>query len=96
MYLTHYCRIDGPAQLVDRVRQSVRDLAAIALAEEANADTGRQGRIKTAITEHLLNDVRRHGCTLTEARVTELLEVDLELNAQGLEVWLKRRARRAG
>jgi glyoxylase-like metal-dependent hydrolase (beta-lactamase superfamily II) len=96
MYLTHYCRIDSPARLVDRVRQSVRDLAAIALAEEANADTGRQGRIKTAITEHLLNDVRRHGCTLTEARVTELLEVDLELNAQGLEVWLRRRARRAG
>jgi len=93
MYLTHYCRIDDPAQLVDRLRQSIRDLTAIALAEETKADAGRQGRIKAAITKHLLDDVRRHGCTLTEAEATELLKVDLELNAQGLEVWLNRRAR---
>ncbi|MGB5835329.1 MAG: MBL fold metallo-hydrolase [Thiohalocapsa sp.] len=94
MFLTHYCRIDAPAQLVGRVRQSVRDLAAIALAEETSADAGRQDRIKAAITAHLLADARGRGCALTDAAMSELLEVDLELNAQGLEVWLKRRARR--
>jgi len=95
MFLTHYCRIDGPAQLVDRLRQSVRDLADIALAEEGNGDTGRQGRIREAITAHLLADARKHGCVLSDAEMTGLLAVDLELNAQGLEVWLQRRERRA-
>lgn len=95
MFLTHYCRIDDPAQLVDRLRQSVRDLADIALAEEGNGDTGRQGRIREAITAHLLADARKHGCVLSDAEMTGLLAVDLELNAQGLEVWLQRRERRA-
>ena len=94
MFLTHYCRINEPEGLVDGLRRSIRDLAAIALAEEANADAGRQQRIKQEITAHLIGDVRRHGCVLAEADILELLAVDLELNAQGLEVWLKRRARR--
>ncbi len=93
MFLTHYCRIDAPEGLVQRVRQSIRDLAEIALAEEAATDDGRQQRIKQAITAHLIEDVRRHGCALSDAEITELLAVDLELNAQGLEVWLRRRAR---
>jgi hypothetical protein len=93
MFLTHYCRIDAPEGLVQRVRQSIRDLAEIALAEAAATDEGRQQRIKQAITAHLIEDVRRHGCALSDAEITKLLAVDLELNAQGLEVWLRRRAR---
>jgi glyoxylase-like metal-dependent hydrolase (beta-lactamase superfamily II) len=94
MFLTHYCRIDAPEALVQRLRQSIRDLADIALAEEAASDAGRQQRIKQAITAHLIADARRHGCALADDEMIKLLEVDLELNAQGLEVWLKRRARR--
>ena len=93
MYLTHYCRIDAPERHVDALRRSVRDLAAIALAEENTPADGRKDRIKAAVTAHLLADCRRHGCTLDDARIIDLLAVDLELNAQGLEVWLQRRAR---
>jgi hypothetical protein len=39
--------------------------------------------------------VLAHGCALDETRVRKLLEVDTTLNAQGLEVWLRRRARRS-
>ena len=95
MFLTHYCRIDSPAELVERLRQSIRDLAGFALAEEHGDEQGRQQRIKAAMTAHLIADVRDHGCTLAAEDITELLAVDLELNAQGLEVWLNRRARRA-
>jgi len=35
--------------------------------------------------------VREHGCDLPESRVRELLALDTDLNAQGLEVWLTRR-----
>lgn len=95
-FLTHYCRIDEPARHVDRLRHSIRDLAAIALAQADAPGAERKDRIKDAITAHLLADARAHGCTLSDARMRELLAVDLELNAQGLEVWLKRRAKRGG
>jgi glyoxylase-like metal-dependent hydrolase (beta-lactamase superfamily II) len=93
VFLTHYCRIDEPARLVDDLRRSIRDLADIAKREEASADAGRQQRLEQAITRHLIDDARRHGCRLEGARIRELLAVDLALNAQGLEVWLRRRAR---
>ena len=96
MYLTHYGRVDQPAQLADDLRASIRDLAALALTEEDAADAGRQTRIKQAVCEHLLADARRHGCQMDDEEMAALLAVDLELNAQGLEVWLQRRARRAG
>jgi glyoxylase-like metal-dependent hydrolase (beta-lactamase superfamily II) len=113
-YLTHYGRLDAPAQQVDRLRRSIRDLAAIALehADQPQAhqpqsdrshadqpDSGqphaeRKDRIKEAITARLLADARAHGCALDEAHIRDLLAVDLELNAQGLEVWLQRREKR--
>lgn len=92
-FLTHYCRIDEPARAVDGLRRSIRDLADIALREEGHDDAGRPGRLAQALTRHLIEDARRHGCRLDEERMTELLDVDLALNAQGLEVWLRRRAR---
>lgn len=95
MYLTHYGRVREPRYLVERLRRSIRDLADIARAEAASADSERQMRIKAAVTEHLLADARRHGCALSDEQMADLLEVDLELNAQGLEVWLQRSARRA-
>jgi glyoxylase-like metal-dependent hydrolase (beta-lactamase superfamily II) len=93
-YLTHYCRIDEPAAHADRLRRSIRDLAAIALQLADQPQSERKERIKDAITAHLLADARAHGCALDDTEIRELLAVDLELNAQGLEVWLTRRERR--
>jgi glyoxylase-like metal-dependent hydrolase (beta-lactamase superfamily II) len=95
-FLTHYCRIDAPARHVERLRRSVRDLAAIALDLAGQPPADRKDRIKDAITAHLLADARDHGCALDDAHMRDLLTVDLELNAQGLEVWLKRREKRRG
>ncbi len=95
-FLTHYCRIDAPASQVEQIRSSVQALAAIALDLADQPRAGRKDRIQQAIAKHLLAKARDHGCTMDEARMRELLAVDLELNAQGLEVWLQRRERRAG
>ena len=95
MYLTHYGRVDRPTELVEGLRRSIADLAEIALAEEGRADPERQARLKAAVTAHLTASARAHGVDLTDSRIQELLVVDTELNAQGLEVWLKRREKRA-
>jgi glyoxylase-like metal-dependent hydrolase (beta-lactamase superfamily II) len=93
-FLTHFGRVDAPAQQADQLRRSIRDLAAIALEQADLPQTERKEHIKDAIAAHLLADARAHGCQLDESRVRALLAVDLELNAQGLEVWLKRREKR--
>lgn len=93
MYLTHYGRVQHPADLVDDLRASIRALADIALAEEENADPDRESRIKSAVLAYLVAGARAHGVTLSDDAIAELLSLDTELNAQGLEVWLKRRAK---
>ncbi|MCG6942639.1 MAG: MBL fold metallo-hydrolase [Thiohalocapsa sp.] len=96
VFLTHYCRIDDPARHLDQLRRSIKDLATIALDLGDQPRDGRKDRIKDAVTAHLLTDARNHGCALDEQRMRQLLAVDLELNAQGLEVWLERREKRGG
>ena len=40
----------------------------------------------------LITELRAAGCVLPEARLLELLADDLELNAQGLGIWLDNQA----
>ncbi len=95
VFLTHFGRLDHPEDLVQTVRGSIRDLSAIALSEEGTDQQGRQQRIKQKVEEHLFQRARAHGCTLSEETMDRLLGVDIELDAQGLDVWLQRRAKRA-
>ncbi|MCG6985374.1 MAG: MBL fold metallo-hydrolase [Thiocapsa sp.] len=91
MYLTHYGPVDDPADLVDDLRASIRALAEIALTEEGRADPGREARLQTAVGAYLIGSARGHGVELPDESVAQLLRLDTALNAQGLEVWLKRR-----
>jgi glyoxylase-like metal-dependent hydrolase (beta-lactamase superfamily II) len=98
MYLTHYGRLDRPADLVETLRHSIRNHAAMALAA-ANPFTyqgheSRLERLRAAVARHLVGGAQAHGCTLDEAAVREVLAVDLDLNAQGLEIWLTRLERK--
>jgi glyoxylase-like metal-dependent hydrolase (beta-lactamase superfamily II) len=90
-FLTHYGRLDDPARYAEPLRRSIRDLAALALAQSDAPAPERKDRIKDALSQHLLADARAHGCSLYDDPLRERLAIDLELNAQGLEVWLQRR-----
>lgn len=94
MYLTHYGRLDRPADLVETLRHSIRTHAGMALAEATHGCEGRLGRLRSAVATHLVMGARTHGCTLDEAAIRQVLAVDLDLNAQGLEVWLVRQERK--
>jgi glyoxylase-like metal-dependent hydrolase (beta-lactamase superfamily II) len=94
MYLTHYGPVHDPARLVNDVRASIHALAEIALAEEGQADPDRESRLQCAVRAYLTASARAHGVALSDEAIAELLSLDTDLNAQGLEVWLKRRAKR--
>jgi hypothetical protein len=61
----------------------------VAVARDAQAE--RHARIKRELLAVYADSLREHGCAFDEAQVADLLATDLELNAQGLEVWLEKR-----
>ncbi len=91
MYLTHYSRV--PAVAAQGAALLRRMDASVAMAEAAAGDgEARHARIKGELTAYLLAELRAHGCMLPEAEILEVLATDLELNAQGLAVWLDTRS----
>ena len=57
----------------------------------AGSGEQRHGALKDELTRYLLAELRAHGCPLPEGRALEIWEADLELDAQGLAVWLDSR-----
>jgi len=88
MLLTHYSRVVEIERLAADLRRQTRELVALGRAEDGKPD--RAARLRRGAEELFLGWVRDHGTPLAEESVRELLAVDVELNAQGLEVWLDR------
>lgn len=86
-YLTHYARVMPVAPLA---RDLLRRLDALVDIARACREAGqaRHGQIRQRMTDFLLDEVRAHGCRLSDAAVLDIWATDLELNAQGLAVWL--------
>ena len=92
---THYGRLANPAALAPMLRASIQAHMAIALEEESRDEHGRSERLEAAVDALLVGESLRRAPAVGEARARELLALDIDLNAQGLHVWLKRRAKRA-
>lgn len=87
MYLTHYSRVQDVQRLGEDLLRRLDVMVDLALAEK-DSGTDRHQRIKQGLGTYLLAEIRGNGCQLAEHALIELLETDLELNAQGLSVWL--------
>ena len=88
MLLTHYSRVVEVERLAADLRRQIGELVALGRAEHGKP--GRARRLRAGVEELFLGWVRDHGTPLPPERVRELLAVDVELNAQGLETWLDR------
>jgi glyoxylase-like metal-dependent hydrolase (beta-lactamase superfamily II) len=95
MYLTHFDRVTDVPRLARDLLEQV-DLM-VAIARQCDAAGGapheRHGRIVEALTALCLQRARAHVCRLDDAGVLRVLAMDIELNAQGLGVWLDRERR---
>ena len=89
MLLTHYSRVTEVERLAGDLRRQIGELASLGRAADGKPD--RASRLRQGVRELALGWVRDHETPLTPERVEELLGVDIELNAQGLEAWLDRR-----
>lgn len=89
LYLTHYGRVDDPASLALAMHRRIDALADIAK-RHAGAGDQRHDRIHADMESYLLDELDAHGVTLEREEKRRLLAVDLQLNAQGLVIWLDR------
>ena len=89
MYLTHYGRVENVPKLAADLHVQIDAMTAIARACDGGAD--RHRAVVAALGELYLERARAHGCRLDDAGVLRVLEMDIELNAQGLACWLDRK-----
>ena len=91
VYLMHFSRVTGVPRLGELLKPQVRELARIARAHAQDPDPA--AGIRAAMRALWLDLAHRHGCVLSDGEIEKVLEGDLELNTQGLMVWLKRLGR---
>jgi glyoxylase-like metal-dependent hydrolase (beta-lactamase superfamily II) len=88
IYLTHFGRLATPERLVDQLHQGIDDF--VAIAERADpADRFKQ--IRYGLFDWVVKRLARHACPHSPEQIEALLGMDLDLNAQGLGVWLDRK-----
>lgn len=94
-YLTHYSRITHLARHAATLHEFIDEH--VTLAERAHAaGENRHGILREQLVAAFIRRVRNHGGKLSDNEVRTVLEMDIELNAQGLEVWLDSRASSSG
>jgi glyoxylase-like metal-dependent hydrolase (beta-lactamase superfamily II) len=88
MYLTHF----GPVGEVPRLGREFLEIldAMVALGHACANAPDRDVALRRGLAKLYLERVAAHGCTMADARVLELLAMDIELNAQGMAIWLDR------
>jgi len=89
LYLTHYSRVRDLDRLADEMHASID--AYVAIAEQHEHDDDRPQELRAALLEYYAGRLDEHGYDGGREKLREVLEIDIELNAQGLEVWLERR-----
>lgn len=88
-FLTHYSRVADLPRLAADMHACLDEYVRIARTY-VDAGAGRIDKIKAKMHEYLVRRVRAHGCTLELETVNTWLEMDVDLNAKGLAIWLDR------
>lgn len=91
VYLTHYGSLGDVASLGAQQLQVLDEVVALGLALRNDAD--RHRALCEGLRDIYHRSLRRHGCNLPGEAIDAALALDIELNAQGMAVWLDRPAR---
>ena len=88
MYLTHFSRVQNVDRLATDLHEQIDAMVALAL--DARSSIDRHETIVEALSSLYAERARTHGWSGGREALERLLQMDIELNAQGLEVWLDR------
>lgn len=87
MYLTHYSRVTDVPRLGADLHRLIDAMVAVARAARGH-EVARHVEILAGLEQVIREEAGRQGWALDEEQTLELLRMDLELNAQGLGIWL--------
>ena len=86
--------MDDVARLGALLQGLLAEMVALGESQRGQADAAvRHEALKQGQLGIFSRSLHEHGVAFDEARIAELLAIDLELNAQGMAVWLDRPAR---
>lgn len=89
VYITHFSRIERPLERAQILHRLVDAHAQLALGLR-DSGARRPALLQEAVERLFLEEARRFGSRLSEEKLLEVYGMDVELNAQGLDVWLDR------
>ena len=87
MYLTHYSQVVDVAAKAAELHRLIDAHLDIARREK-DSGPDRHSRMRAMLAHLLVDEAKVFGCQLPPAEILEIFATDLELNAQGLGVWL--------
>ena len=88
IFLTHYSRVLEVERLAAELHAEID--AYVEMAQAAARAPDRRVQLRERLFDHLAGRLDAHGCSLPAPLRHELLDVDVELNAAGLDTWLSR------
>lgn len=89
MYLTHYGRVENVAKLAADLHVQIDAMVELARAADGRPD--RHAAMIGALTDLYADRAKAHGWNGGRELLMQLLGMDIDLNAQGLGIWLDRR-----
>ena len=90
LYLTHYGRVDGVPRLARIFRGQLRQM--VELGERLRNHPDRHASLMAGLLHIYQSSLAAEGCPVPADRAADLLALDIELNAQGMGIWLGRSA----
>ena len=87
IYVTHYSQVRDIARMGADMHRLIDAYVQLAR-RERDAGAARHEHLKAGVTEIVLGEAQRYGWTLPREQVLTVLAGDIELNAQGLAIWL--------
>ena len=86
IYVTHYSTVENVPRLYQNFLRILSEVEV--LGKRFALDPQRHDLFKKGLLSLYIQELRIMGCELSEAQVDELLGMDIELNAQGMGIWL--------
>ena len=88
LFLTHYSRVGNVQRLASQMHAGID--AYVSVARQHEHDNDRSAVLRESLSDYYAERLEEHGYAGDREMMREVLGIDIELNAQGLEVWLKR------
>jgi glyoxylase-like metal-dependent hydrolase (beta-lactamase superfamily II) len=92
IYLMHYSRVTDTPRLAALLKSQIREF--VRLVRERGALPEAAAAIRAGMLELWLGLLQQQGSTLPATEIARLLQGDLDLNTQGLLIWLERQRKK--